>query len=143
VTVCTDDCGASVSVDNHLKHVHIHVSECTRISSNALPSTTCYDCASALTKNLLFKICLPLNTLLTSKNLKYQQMYFLICCGTVISISALHKFPQLQHAVLDRTSYSQVKTAYVTIKVPSVASYCISTNHKKKSVTNNIRIWTR
>jgi hypothetical protein len=76
VAVCTDDCGASVSLDNHLKNVHTHVSECTPVSSNAFSATTCHACASALTRNLLFKICLPLYILFTSKNLKYQEMDF-------------------------------------------------------------------
>jgi len=76
VAVRTDDCGASVSLDNHLKNVHIHVSECTPLSSNTLSSTTCHAYASALTRNLLFEVCLPFDTLFSSKNLKYQQMDF-------------------------------------------------------------------
>jgi len=76
MAVCIDDCGASVSLDNHLKNVHIHVSECTSISSSAFSSTTCHACASALTRNLLFKICLSLDTLFTSKNINSSKWTF-------------------------------------------------------------------
>jgi hypothetical protein len=76
VVLSTRDCHKVIPIHHHLKDFHEAPANDSPVSSNILQEHIIFALTSSLRRNMLFRICSPLDTLLISKELKHPETKF-------------------------------------------------------------------